>query len=240
MKYVLIFILLLSFRAVSNTASISLAVGHDHHKMLQQYRFYAASWEILTKELTALGYQVNVKAYPWARAKDKVENTTHDGLFLAANFRGREQWAVLSRAIGQDHFGIFNHRQSDNSKPIGSVRFSGNYSQISFLAKDKQVKFATAQDGLKLLANKKLSGFIMSRSYGEYLLANELKQIRNRIIFNDTRFEIHTAHIAISKKHPNVNVIQSLINSAIENAIESGRYFQVMKKHDVDDYQLIK
>ena len=39
---------------------------------------------------------------------------------------------------------------------------------------NKQIKVTTAQEGLLLLSNQKLQGFVMSRSYGDYLLHNEL------------------------------------------------------------------
>ena len=219
--------------------SLTLAVGHDHAKMIKHYSFYAASWQIINDELHALGYNVSAKPYPWARAKEGVKKAKYDGLFLAANFKGRENWAEFTIPLGQDQFGLFYNKQSDPQLPLGAVRLLSNYSQLSFLDPDNQVKLSTAQEGLMLLHNKKLRAFVMSRSYGEYILSNELQIIKSRISFNEALAEMYTAHIAVSKTHPRKDEIINTLNSAINNAIRSGRYSMLMEAYDVAPYQLI-
>ena len=227
--------------SVSATANqtVTLAVGYDHNKMVEHYPFYAASWHLIGEELALLGYQVRAVSYPWARAKESVRLGKSDGLFLAANFKGRENWAKLTHAVGKDEFGLFYNEFGDAKAPIGSVRLLSNYGQLSFLDPKEQLKLTTAQEGLKLLSNKKLSAFVMSRSYGNYILDNELKTIQHKIAFNKTLAETYTAHIAVGKAHPNAEQIITLFNQAIRNGIESKRYLETMKRFNVMDYQRI-
>lgn len=234
--FALLFIVSCSVKA-SN--SITFAVGHDHLKMIKDYPFYAASWKILNVELNNMGYEVKTNVSPWARAKESVKKGKSDGLFLAANFKGRESWASLSIAIGQDQFGIFQNHRSDPLAPFGSVRLLSNYSQLTFLDQNKQIKVTTAQEGLLLLSNQKLQGFVMSRSYGDYLLHNELHTLNKRIVFNEEKIETYTAHIAVGKNNPKRVVILSIVNKVIGNAFKSGSYKKIMQKHGVEEYQLV-
>jgi polar amino acid transport system substrate-binding protein len=234
--FVLLCIVSCSVKAAN---SITFAVGHDHQKMIIDYPFYAASWEILNVELTNIGYTVKTNIYPWARAKESVKKGKSDGLFLAANFKGRESWASLSIAIGQDHFGVFQNHRSDPLAPFGSVRLLSNYSQLTFLDQNKQINVTTAQEGLLLLSNQKLQGFIMSRSYGDYLLHNELHTLNKRIVFNEEKIETYTAHIAVGKTNPERAEILSIVNKAIGNAFKSDSYKRIMQKHGVEEYQLV-
>lgn len=237
MKVVFLITLLFSFYCSANTI-IRFGVGHDHEKMVVNYPFYAACWQLFNTELKKLGYQVAAHPMPWARAQQRVASGQLDGLFLAANFHGRDEWAELTNAVGKDQFGIFNNVSHVPNAPIGSVRLLRNDSQVTFVPPDSQLQLATAQNGLKLLANRKLSGFIMSRSYGEYMLQNELKSLSPHIEFNEQFSETYTAHVAVSKKRKNADKIIEVLNLAIENAKTSGRYMKIMTQFNVAKYQL--
>lgn len=231
--------LVLSF-TINAKQSISFAVGHDHEKMVNNYAFYAASWKIINDELAKLGYEIAVYSYPWARAKEKVKRGEHDGLFMAANLPGREKWATLTHTLGYDEFGLFKNKQGQINAPIGSVRLKSQYSMLTFLPNDVQLKFSTAQDGLKLLANNKLSAFAMSRSYGEYLLNTDLKSVSATLYFSEEQFELYSAHVAVSKEHAASSAIISILNTAIENAISSGNYLSKMTEYNVRNVQLVE
>lgn len=238
LKVVANLLFLISFTA-SGAQTISFAVGHDHDKMVKHYAFYAASWEIINHELELLGYDVVANVYPWARAKEMVRTGQHHGLFLAANFQGRDKWALFSQALGQDQFGLFKHKKGGSTGPIASVRLISDYSLVSFISPKTQLQLTTAQEGLNLLANKKVKGFVMSRSYGEYLLATELNDIAEDIAFDTNRYDLYTAHIAVSKTHNQAESTVALIDKALANSIASGRYLKVMAKHKVRNVQLI-
>ncbi|MAG77429.1 MAG: amino acid ABC transporter substrate-binding protein [Colwelliaceae bacterium] len=238
LKVVANLLFLISFTA-SGAQTISFAVGHDHDKMVKHYAFYAASWEIVNHELELLGYEVTANAYPWARAKEMVKNGQHHGLFLAANFQGRDKWALFSQALGKDQFGLFKHKEGGSTGPIASVRLISDYSLVSFISPKTQLQLATAQEGLNLLANKKVKGFVMSRSYGEYLLATELNDIAEKIAFDTNRYDLYSAHIAVSKTHKEAEGTVALIDKALANSIASGRYQDIMTKHQVRGVQLM-
>ena len=239
MKVFAVILFSISF-SLSAAQTITLAVGHDHYKMVKYYPFYAASWDLLNLEFNLLGYKVIATPYPWARAKEKVSKGLADGLFLAANFKGRESWAILSDPIGQDQFGLFTNKLGNLDAPIGTVRTTSNYGQLTFLNPNEQIQVATAQQGLNLLSNKKLSAFVMSRSYGDYLLSQELKALKNKIVFDSQYTEVYTAHLAIGKQHPEKQKILNIVNQAIKNSLESGRYLKIMQEYQVATYQLLE
>ena len=79
----------------------------------------------------------------------------------------------------------------------------------------------------------------MSRSYGDYLLHNELHILNKRIVFNEEKIETYTAHIAVGKTNPQRAEILSIVNKAIGNAFKSDSYKRIMQKHGVKEYQLV-
>lgn len=229
-------ILLCSFSLKAETEMIArIAVGPDHNNMLsRQYPFYTASWHFLVEMLKRQNINVQPYSMPWARAKSKVLSGELDGLFLAANFEGRENWAMLSEPIGYDYFGHFAKANSElPHEVIGMVRV-GKHDQVhQDVANTKTIEVATAQVGLSLLAQDKISKFVMSQGYGNYLLSHELKQHADEIFFLSKNAERRSLHVAVSKNHPKLAQLTSLFNNAINSGISQGTYHQIMQKFKV-------
>ena len=215
--------------------TIRIAVGPDHVTMLEnKYPFYAASWHFIHQMLAQQNINVEAYSMPWARAKTKVLDSELDGLFLAANFKGRDHWATLSLPLGYDYFGHFAKPSTAlPQEVIGMVRL-GKHDQIhQDVADVKTIEVATAQIGLTLLAEDKLSKFVMSQGYGNYLLNNELKQYAQNIFFLKKNAERRSLHIAMSKTHPELQQISTSINQAIEAGIAQGTYKKIMEQFNV-------
>ncbi len=218
-----------------SSSVISIAVGPDHHLMLNNdYKFYTASWHFLTDALTNQNIIVAAHPMPWARAKAKVLSGDLDGLFLAANFKGREQWAELSEPLGYDYFGHFTKVTPASTKEIiGVVRVGKHDSVHQDLADSSYIEVATAQIGLTLLAQNKITKFTMSQEYGNYLLANELQEHRSLIHFDINNAEKRSSHLAVSKQHKDKQKLLNVINKAISSGIEQGTYQHYMEKYNV-------
>lgn len=232
---VLMLISWLSYAEQSHTQIINIAVGPDHHLMLNNdYKFYTASWHFLADALNDKQAIIAAHPMPWARAKSKVLNGKLDGLFLAANFKGRKQWAELSEPLGYDHFGHFTKISSKLDKEIiGIVRVGKHDNVHDDLSGVEYVEVATAQLGLTLLAQDKISKFTMSEGYGNYLLANELNKYRSTLLFNENNAEKRSSHMAVSIQHKEKHRILSLINEAIKSGVKQGKYDYYMNKYKV-------
>ncbi|TMS88168.1 amino acid ABC transporter substrate-binding protein, partial [Pseudoalteromonas sp. S201] len=138
------------------------------------YPIYRASWQFLNQSLAKLGYKVDAIVLPWARANYYTQSGKADGLFLAANLPGREQWAVLSKPIGVGAFGAFYHKdRKDKENIIAGVRLGVHDKILTGYHTYELLEVATAQQGFKLLFNQKVDRLIMSESYGKYLLSTE-------------------------------------------------------------------
>ena len=215
--------------------TITFAVGHDHEQMLQEnYPIYRASWQFLNQSLAKLGYEVDAIILPWARANYYTQSGKADGLFLAANLPGREQWAVLSNPIGMGAFGAFYHKdRKDEENVIASVRLGVHDKILTGYHTYELLEVATAQQGFKLLYNQKIDRLIMSQSYGKYLLSTELVEFKNKISFDSDVIEKRSIHIAFAKdiaKSLNARVV---VNKAIDLGINDGIYHKVMTKNKV-------
>ncbi|MFD2167099.1 amino acid ABC transporter substrate-binding protein [Thalassotalea euphylliae] len=239
----LLLTLSLSWICNSEEKVITLGVGPDHHEMLsQQYDIYRANWEFIGTSLAELGYTVEASPLPWARAKLKVQSGELHGLFIAAKFVGRDAWAAYTQPIGYEVYGSFINTKSNNtSKTGGAVRLGGQDRVVSHKAPEDLLYVPTAQQGLKLLAEDKITHFYMAKGYGRYLLANELKPIADNLVFSQDKIEPRSLHIAVSQKHEESLSALALLNKAINNGVNNGSYHVFMAKYSVPkDMQLPK
>ena len=222
-----------AFAEVDNV--ITLAVGHDHNKMVSaNYPIYRANWEFITQSLDTMGYKVDAVIVPWARAKQYTQDATADGLFLAANLRGRDNWAVLSEPLGYGIFGAFyNVSRPDEKAFIASVRIGEHDRVLSLYNPAELFEVATAQLGFKLLYHQRVDRFIMSESYGKYLLDTELSAYSDAIGFDESMIEQRSVHIAFSKNHAESLNALKIINLAIEEGIRKGFYASAMERNQV-------
>lgn len=245
-RRILIILCLFCFNTSLVTAAeenrvITFAVGHDHEKMLtNNYPIYRASWQFLSQSLALLGYELEAIVLPWARANYYTQTGKADGLFLAANLPGREKWAVLSSPIGFGAFGGFYHKDKQQNKAlIASVRLGVHDKILSGYHADEFLEVATAQQGFKLLFNQKIDRFVMSESYGNYLLNTELAKFRNTILFDSEVIEKRSIHIAFAKDIAKSLQALSVVNKAIELGIDKGLYHAAMAENKVSKEMLL-
>lgn len=233
--FVLLFSLVLSCNSSARDLNITFAVGHDHDKMLaENYAIYRANWEFVGESLGLLGYTVTTQKGPWARAKLLTQTGKADGLFLAANLEGRDKWATLSKPLGFGVFGTFYHTDKPNTESvIAAIRLGEHDKILSAYHPDELLQVATAHQGFRLLFNKKVDKFIMSESYGSYLLQSELKHYSNKISFNHSLIEKRSIHIAFAKEIETSLVALQVVNDAIELGMQKGLYREAMKRNKV-------
>ena len=230
-----------SIKAGEKSKVITFAVGHDHEKMLtDNYPIYRASWQFLSESLALKGYGLEAIVLPWARANYYTQTGKADGLFLAANLPGREKWAVLSNPIGVGAFGGFYHKdKKQNENIIASVRLGVHDKILSGYHTDEFLEVGTAQQGFKLLFNQKIDRFVMSESYGNYLLNTELVEYRNTISFDSELIEKRSIHIAFAKDIAKSLKALNVVNEAIELGIEEGLYHAAMARNKVPQKMLL-
>ncbi|MFC3096124.1 amino acid ABC transporter substrate-binding protein [Alteromonas sediminis] len=225
----------LTLYAEASSKQLTLAVGHDHNQMVSaNYPIYRANWEFITESLSLLDYEVTPIIVPWARAKLYVQQAQADGLFLAANLEGRDNWAVFSQPLGYGVFGGFYHiNRAENKDLIASVRV-GDHDRILAKYHPKELlEVATAQEGLRLLFLNKIDRLIMSESYGLFLLDTELNNYKNAIAFDPNMIERRSVHIAFSKEFKSSLQALDVVNSAIHLGLKSGLYKAAMKRNNV-------
>lgn len=243
-KVTVLTLLLLVFCAsvVAEDKKLTFAVGHDHQKMVTpNYPMYNAKWEFVVESLALLGYSVDSIELPWARAKHITQVAKADGLFLAANLPGREKWAVLSNKLGYGVFGGFYHVDNPGKNEfVAGIRLGSHDRLLSDLPPEELLSVATAHQGFKLLFNKKVDLFVMSESYGRYLLNTEMQHYNTKIRFDSKKIESRSTHIAFSKNHPKSLEALAIVNSAIALGIKQGLYQAAMERNNVPKRMQIK
>ncbi len=237
-----LFFLLQSSLAFASDKTLIFAVGHDHDKMATpNYPMYNAKWQFINQSLALLGYKVEAVALPWARAKHFTQTAKADGLFLAANLPGREQWATLSDKLGYGAFGGFYHKENPGKQEfVAGIRIGMNDRVLSNFSPEDLLLVATAHQGFKLLYNKKVDLFIMSESYGKYLLNTELSEYNDKIMFDSENIEQRSTHIAFAKDNPKSLKAKEIVNRAIALGIEKGLYEQAMKQNNIPSRMQIR
>ena len=238
LSIVVVLFVLLTIPVMANDKTISFAVGHDHEKMLSKnYPIYRANWEFLNESLSLLGYSIETDIGPWARAKHRTQTGKSHGLFMAANFEGRDKWARLSNPIGFGTFGAFyNIKNPDGMKVVASIRLGDHDKILSHFVSGDVLEVSTAHQGFKLLFNRRIDRFVMSESYGNYLLNTELKEYASQIAFDRSNTEKRTIHVAFSKDNRASLEALKILNQAIQIGIEYGLYDDAMNRNNVPEH----
>jgi ABC-type amino acid transport substrate-binding protein len=235
-KFVLTLVISLLLSCQVRAIEVNLAVGPDHKEMMtHDYPLYAASWNFLNMVLREQGHALVAHPMPWARAKNQVLKGKLDGLFLSANLKGRDQWALLTSPLGYDYFGLFKNDITEVSNTVGIVRI-GEHDQIHSSLQDKKlIEVATAHVGLQLLMTNKVDGFAMSEGYGKFLLGTHFKKANHQVTFDYKGAERRSAHIAVSKSHKDKDLVLNLLNNAIAHGKAQGYYQTIMTNYGVDE-----
>jgi polar amino acid transport system substrate-binding protein len=198
--------------------------------------------EIVTAAFKNVGYQVNVKYVPWARAVADAKAGKADGLHGAWFSKEREEWFVYSDKLPGNEIVLFKRKGTepeafigyDDLQPykIGVVR--GYVNPPEFDAADLRTEEANSDKlNLTKLAKGRVDLILIDRAIAKYMLANELAEYKDALEAIDPPLKIEHLYMLISKETDDYQTKLDDFNKGLKTLTEEGGVDEIMKRHNL-------
>ncbi len=211
-KYFLIIFILLFYLSQLTAFEKSVVIAsteYPPHTSIH-YRNYGYRTDVVIQAFQEMGYQVEIRLYPWARALKFAKDGDVDGV-IALHTKKREQWFEYSQGLATQSIGFYKHKKENISLKnysdfkfykIGYVRGYAIPSklenlnlQITWLNKEEQA--------LRMLSQKRLNLALMEKSVAQYIINKKYPKLDESIEWIEPSIEETIIYLAFSKKTKN-------------------------------------
>jgi polar amino acid transport system substrate-binding protein len=198
--------------------------------------------EIVVTAYKKVGYRVNIKYVPWARALETVKAGKADGLYGAWYSTERAQWFVYSNPLPRNEIMLYKRKGTApptftsyrDLRPykIGIVR--GYRNPPAFDAAHLRTDVAdTDATNLKKLAAKRIDLILIDRGTATYILQHELREYREHLEAVEPPAEVLPMHLIISKKAQDYQTKMDDFNQGLELLSAEGVVESIMRQHNM-------
>jgi polar amino acid transport system substrate-binding protein len=198
--------------------------------------------EIVVSAYKKVGYRVNIKYVPWARALETVKAGKADGLYGAWYSAERTRWFVYSHQLLSNEIVLYKHKGTapetftsySDLQPykIGIVR--GYRNPPAFDAAHLRTDVAdTDATNLKKLAAKRIDLILIDRGTATHLLQHELPEYREHLEAVEPPVEVVPMHLIISKKAEDYQTKMDDFNQGLELLSAAGVVEAILKQHNM-------
>lgn len=206
-------------------------------------------YEIVNEAFKSMGYQVEIRFVPWARAVDEGETGHVDGIFPEYMDEGRLASFVYSASYPGGPLGFLARKDSKISIPgdlqkdqtrtlqgmkqysFGVVRDYVNTKEFdgaSFLKKD--VADSDEQNIRKLQA-KRSDLIVIDKFVAQYLIKTKLPQAASELEFLEPPLEVKPLYVLFSKKTPGAAQKLKDFNEGLAKLQKAGTIKTILKTH---------
>lgn len=199
--------------------------------------FKGYSWDVLRESYHLMGYNIELKIVPWARALSMVKSNQADILFPAGFNKEREKIFHYShQAINSANFRVY----INNSNPmkwqgldslkglsigvIDSFNYGDKWRERSDI---KSVNVNTILQGFRMLKAKRIDGFLGYETNWDYML----NQYKWSALFKKLpAFDTSNEYLVALKTTNNAKTLLQTFDTGKERLIKSGRLKQIKEK----------
>jgi polar amino acid transport system substrate-binding protein len=194
------------------------------------------SWDILRESLHEMGYTIQLKVYPWARAMAKTKHEEVDILFPTGKNEERKKIFYYSQEpVNQAKFLVYVRADSpmkwDGLESLHGLRIGEmrgwNYGE-KWKANNRIKKYEVDMiiEGFKMLDRKSLDGFAGYEVNFDYVL----KQARMKALFKKLPPFDSAVEYVVGLKNKHVSQILKDFDVGKRKIIENGKFDQIVKK----------
>ena len=198
--------------------------------------------EIVATAFKNVGYEVDVKYVPWARAVADAKAGKADGLHGAWYAEEREQWFVYSDKLPGNEIVLFKRKGTEpqaftgyaDLKPykIGVVR--GYVNPPEFDSADLRTEEANSDKlNLTKLAKGRVDLILVDRAIAKHVIANELAEYKDALEAVDPPLKIEHLYMLISKQTADYQTKIDDFNKGLKALTAEGGVDEIMKRHNL-------
>ncbi|MGI9316239.1 MAG: substrate-binding periplasmic protein [bacterium] len=196
--------------------------------------------EIVSRAFEKADYQVNVKYIPWARALSDAKAGKADGLHGAWYSKEREEWFVYSDKLPGNEIVLFKRKGTEPASfagfeglepyKIGVVR--GYVNPPGFDEAGLRTEEANSDKlNLTKLAKERVDLILVDRAIANYILSNELAELKDQLEAVDPPLTIEDLYILISKETANYQQKVDDFNQGLKALMQDGSVDEIMARH---------
>lgn len=199
--------------------------------------FRGYSWDVLRESFQEMGYTIQLKIVPWARAVSTIRSGNADILFpTGINTERLSTFYFSEEAINSAKFKVYVNQDSalewqDLSSLKGlsiGVKRGFNYGDKWDAVKDINViKITTITQGFKMLEANYLDGFLGYETNWDYTLKQENLQGQFKKM---PAFDSSNEYLAALKTNPNAKVLLADFDLGKRRLMKQGRLKQIHEK----------
>lgn len=199
--------------------------------------FRGYSWDVLRESFQEMGYTIQLKIVPWARAVSTIRSGNADILFpTGINTERLSTFYFSEEAINSAKFKVYVNQDSalewqDLSSLKGlsiGVKRGFNYGDKWDAVKDINViKITTITQGFKMLEANYLDGFLGYETNWDYTLKQENLQGQFKKM---PAFDSSNEYLAALKTNPNAKALLADFDLGKRRLMKQGRLKQIHEK----------
>lgn len=199
--------------------------------------FRGYSWDVLRESFQEMGYTIQLKIVPWARAVSTIRSGNADILFpTGINTERLSTFYFSEEAINSAKFKVYVNQDSalewqDLSSLKGlsiGVKRGFNYGDKWDAVKDINViKITTITQGFKMLEANYLDGFLGYETNWDYTLKQENLQGQFKKM---PAFDSSNEYLAALKTNPNAKALLADFDLGKRRLMKQGRLQQIHEK----------
>lgn len=199
---------------------------------------YGYSTDIVIQSFEEVGYKVEIKLYPWARALSLAKEGKVDGI-LAWHTKEREKWFLYSHPVIPQIVGFYKRKKDTitlknledlKSYKIGYVQGYAIPSALKDLNLEINLVTRDSQNLYKL-AVERIDLVLIYKSLAQYLIKHKYPELAESIEWMEPSVSVNNNHVAFSKKVKNSERMLNDFNFGLSQLRSQGRVKKIIEKH---------
>ena len=198
--------------------------------------------EVVAAAFKKVGYQVDVKFVPWARAMADAKAGKADGLHGAWYSKEREQWFVYSDKLPGNEIVLYKRKGTEPQGFTGYEELQpykigvgrGYVNPPEFDAANLRTEEANSDKlNLTKLAKERVDLILIDRALAKYILASELTEYKDDLEAVDPPLTIEYLYMLISKETADYQQKVDDFNKGLKALTADGGVDEIMKRHNL-------
>lgn len=196
--------------------------------------------EVVVEAFRLVGYQVNLRFYPFPRALQAAQSGECDGMIALWHRQEREQWFVFSAPLASNTLGFYKRKDAAiqftsladlGRYRIGVVRGYATPSAFdaAWLPGVKQVTLDI--QNLRKLGLGRLDLALIDKAQGAYLIKHRAPELAEVLEWLEPSFDADPMHLVFSKSRPGYEQRHYDFNRGLALLAKSGQLAKILAAH---------
>lgn len=195
--------------------------------------------EIVEEAFKIKGYSLKIEVTSWPRAYELSIKGVYDGLIGIHYSIEREKNFIFSQPVIYNELSFFSLKSNNininelEAYKIGVVKGYNYSKEFNENLNIRKLEALNVNDNVRALINSRVNLIIESTYVLKYLLNNDFKSYKDKIV-SIKSFSEKPLYIALTKKNMSSEIIIKDFNEGLEEIKKNGTYKRLLKKYNLN------